>query len=261
MNIADILAAEQQQQQLGQIAAYQAASPQQREQFENYLVAGLDPTNWATWKMAKEAETASRREEEMEQYLLAEMGLRYDEKGNLVRMTEEEQLALMTSAGREEYQIGKLMRERQRMALEGRLPLSPALEQEFADQQKTMDAEMSARLGRDWQTSTPGIQAGSRARQREGLIREETRRGMISQGEALSQGRRGLEAQIGGQKVGQYTQLPYTRMPLTGIYGNIGSMYQRDQEREAQEQAGLYGAWGQLLGAGMQSGATAYAGR
>ena len=231
------------------------------KQMEAYLTSQLSPENWATWKSAQEAEKASKKEQDLEEFMLAELGLKYNDKGELTKMTEEEQLALMTESEREEYEIGGKMRERQLMALEGRLPISPALEEEFGEQQKLLDVEMSSRLGSGWQTSTPGIQSRERAASREGLLREEARRGLISQSEALSQGRRGIEGQLQGQRVGQYTQMPYTRMPLMNIYSGIGDYYQRERDRKAREKAGLYGAWGSLFGSAMGAGATAYAGR
>jgi len=138
-------------------------------------------------------------------------------------MTEEERLARMSEAERMAYENYKAMLERQRKALAGELPVSPALEREIEEQRKRLEEELSARLGPNWRLTTPGQQAWSEFQKRAELLREEARRGQIGTGTGL------LLSQAG-----YLTNLPVTRTALysrpIATYGGLLAQYERAQE-------------------------------
>lgn len=104
----------------------------------------------------------------------------------------EERLAAMSPQDRAGYELNDLYLKRQRDAMEGKLPVSPAMEAELAQQQADLAANLSRRLGSGWEKSTPGIQSMSEFNKRAGLLREEARSGQITSGEGLLGARMGL---------------------------------------------------------------------
>lgn len=103
-----------------------------------------------------------------------------DEFGNA--LTEEQRLAKMTEIERLQYQTEKLSGERTLKALQGDLPISPALEAELENQRTLMEETLSRKLGPDWQLSTPGQKAIAELEAKSAMIREEARRGEIDAG-------------------------------------------------------------------------------
>lgn len=108
----------------------------------------------------------------------------YDEKGNL--LTEDQQLAGMTDVEKLEYQTNKLNLQQQKDALEGKLAISPALEEELKTEEAQAEELLTRKLGKDWQLSTPGQNLMKTIKQKNELVREEARRGLVKSSEAIA---------------------------------------------------------------------------
>ena len=200
-----------------------------------------------------------RSESEMiKPFMLKTMGL-VEEAGAFRSMTEEERLAGMTPNELLAQKALTLSQERQIAALEGKLPVSPALEEGLARQEKMLRENLSRSLGAGWETTTPGIQSLGEFQQRAGLLREEARRGEIAGGTGLILAQREyLTGEKGAQQTG-YVGLGQRLFPTFGAYGQAMQPYQYQRgmelqariataQAEAQEQAGLYGGLGSLTG-------------
>lgn len=174
--------------------------------------------------------------------------------GEWVEMTEEEKYGRMSEAEKQEYDIAKKIRERELLALEGKLPISPAMTADLERQEKELGTALSQRLGPGWETSTPGIQQKARFGEQRGLLEEEARRGLISQAEAMGQSRRALESQLKGERAGMYSTYPSSHLQLAGLYGGMMQPYGSARQAKAQERAAYYGMLGTLLGSGIGAG-------
>lgn len=124
------------------------------------------------------------------------------------KLTEEQMLGQMTESEKSDYELTKLSRQRQRDALEGKLPISPALEEELAGEERQAVEMLSRKLGPDWMLSTPGQKTLATLRQKAGLLREETRRGQITSGEGILASRASQDSMRSNR--------------LAGISGTIG---------------------------------------
>ena len=196
--------------------------------------------------------------ERIKPFLLKTMGL-VEEAGAFRSMTEEERLAGMTPNELLAQKALTLSQERQIAALEGKLPVSPALEEGLARQEKMLRENLSRSLGAGWETTTPGIQSLGEFQQRAGLLREEARRGEIAGGTGLILAQRNyLTGAKGAQQTG-YVGLGQRLFPTFGAYGQAMQPYQHQRGLElqariataqaaAQEQAALYGGLGQAAG-------------
>lgn len=105
------------------------------------------------------------------------------------KLTEEQRKAYMTEDELSDYEITKLTKQRQLDALQGKLAVSPALEEELASEEKQMQETLARKLGPNWMLSTSGQTALKNLREKASLLREEARRGQISTGEGLLQSR------------------------------------------------------------------------
>ena len=88
----------------------------------------------------------------------------------------------MTDTEAKEYDIYLQQLERQKKAMAGELPISPALERELTDWDAQTKESLSRKLGTNYDATTPGIQSLARLQERTGLLREEARRGEITAG-------------------------------------------------------------------------------
>ena len=155
-------------------------------------------------KQFQEMQRMENKYAELEPFLLEAIGFRKDEEGNFVKMTDEERYERMSDLEKLQYDNAKLLAEREKMALEGKLPISPAMEENLAEQRSQLENTLSQRLGSDWQTTTAGIQAMGEFDRNAELMREEARRGMISEGTQLNLAQSGFLSGLTGQKQGQY---------------------------------------------------------
>jgi len=197
----------------------------------------------------------------MEPYILSGMGLKQDENGNYVRMTEAERYAAMTPLEQVQYDVTKQQQNRLLKAYAGELPVSPALEKSLSDEQRKMAEALSQRLGPNWMETTPGQQAMSTFQQRANLLREEARRGEMTTGQGLLMTNLGYLGNTQAQDVSQAAQFPTRTSGLFQGYGQAQQPYQyyaglklnadiQNAQNAAASQAGLLGGIGSLFGAG-----------
>ena len=105
---------------------------------------------------------------------------------SLRRMTEEERLANMTASERADYEIQRKIQQRELDALEGKLPISPALESTLNTEQSSLENELATKLGPNWKLSTPATTKLGEFKKRAELVREEARRGLLDTTSALN---------------------------------------------------------------------------
>jgi len=209
----------------------------------------------------------SRAESELlKPYVMASMGL-VEEDGKLRKLSEEELMATMSPVEKTQYDLAKMAQERLLQAYEGKLPISPALEEDLQKREKQMQEGLSQKLGPNWQLSTPGRQAMGELVREANLLKEEARRGAIDTGTALLLSNLGYLHQAQGQRTAEAAQFPGRNLGLFGGYAQALQPYQRQRELEyeanktnammsAQRRAGAMSGLGSLLGAGLNAAAT-----
>lgn len=161
-------------------------------------------------QMLRDQRTAQK---EMEPFMLESMGFKRDESGQIVRiqkadtpedilmrkslamsgydkegnrLSEDQMFEYMTDKERQEYDLGKLTRQRQQDAFEGKLAVSPALEQHLGKEEAQANEALARKLGKDWMLSTSGQNQMKNLQEKNNLIREEARRGMITDMEGVN---------------------------------------------------------------------------
>ena len=242
---------------------------EETEQFQPFLyeAMGLREVDGKLERIPVE-ERGKTAEEITSEIQLRKMG--YSPTGQ--QLTEEEITAGLSPSEQREYSLYKQLQERQDLAYKGELPVSPALEEQLKAQEAELAVTLSQRLGPNWMESTPGIQAMSQLRQKSELLREEARRGQLTTGEAMLQGRMGAEqssqAQAGGatqlyaglnqQRMSQYAAVPGRTSGLISQYAGVLQPYQQErmQSYDLQTSAAMQSAankaqlYGGLIGAG-----------
>ena len=160
----------------------------------------------------------------------------------------------------EDY-IQRQEQERTMRALSGDLPVDPALEHSFEQQQSQLEETLRKRLGPDWETSTPGMEAMDIFSRRKEDLLESFRTGQLTTSQALEQGRAGFQQQTMGQTFSTMSGLsgyPYQGVNYLGTaqgYGNLAALMQQDrwntanyQMNAAQMQASSNASSGALMG-------------
>lgn len=207
----------------------------------------------------------SRDEQElMKPFMLKSLGMIQevqDGKTSYRMMTEEEKLAGMSTTERSNYDILKLQQDRQKLALEGKLPVSPALEDEIATQEKQLREGLSRRLGADYENSSAGIQALGEFQKKSGLLREEARRGEMSTGQGLMLSQQGYMQNENIANQNAMSGYGNRLFPLVQGYGSAMQPYQFNRSLQgqydqmaSQEKAAMYQGLGSLVGTGMGYG-------
>jgi hypothetical protein len=107
----------------------------------------------------------------------------YDSAGG--KLTEDQMLANMTDTEKLSYQVSKASSQRQLDAINGKLDISPALEEELNSEQMQAQEMLTRKLGKDWMLSTSGQSLMAKIKQKANLVREEARRGMITTNEGV----------------------------------------------------------------------------
>lgn len=138
-------------------------------------------------------------------------------------------------------------------AIQGKMPIDPAVEEDISRQSQQLQADLANRLGPGWQTSDPGIRAMNEFQRQADLTRFNIRYGMLSNQNAISLGtQQGLNAQQAklANSV-MAAQQPYllTANMLGQGAGTAANIY--NQQQGAQE-LGLHRA---QIGANMTSSA------
>jgi len=101
------------------------------------------------------------------------------------KLTEQQMIDQMSESEKADYELTNISRQRQKDAIEGKIPISPALEEELASEEKQATEMLSRKLGPNWMLTTPGQKAMVSLKQKAELLREEARRGQITSGEGI----------------------------------------------------------------------------
>lgn len=181
-----------------------------------------------------QAQEAAKRDEELQPFLLANAGLRRDESGTLVRLTEEEIQDTLRGPELTARQNLILEQERQTKALRGELPLTEAGQQQKAREFETFK-ELMARAGNPitgdtpetaTATTTAGFQGLRAFNERFGLLEEAERFGQLTRGTQAILGRIGLTSDIGAQQRAGLLQFPSRPGQLAQLAANIQQPFQ-----------------------------------
>ncbi len=168
-----------------------------------------------------------------------------------VPLSAEEQNALLTPEQIKEKQLTSEYQDLQLKAMKGEMPISPALEEEIANRRATMENTLSQKLGPNWQTTTPGIQAMKAFDEAASLTREEARRGQVVQGAGILNNQTitqynptklGWYNTIMGQGYNQLQQVPGLLQPYQYQSGLQSQWSMADAQNSSQRQAAGIGA-------------------
>lgn len=110
---------------------------------------------------------------------------------SLQQIPEEEFYASLSEPEKQAYDIQKLASERELKALRGELEIDPAVERDIREQNQQLAERMTRQVGTGWESSTPGIEALSKQKETEAIVRDAVRRGEMTSTEALAQSRSG----------------------------------------------------------------------
>jgi hypothetical protein len=177
----------------------------------------------------------------------------------LSKMTEEEQYSAMSPTEKQSYDLQKKAYERTMLAYEGKLPISPAMEQELATQKGLTEENLRRRLGSGWGLSTSGIQSMGDFNTNAELAREEARRGQITSGEGILLARQGFGSGLTQQNYSNYTGYPSSTLGISSGLTNAANPYLQQQnmafqanvanaQNANQSRSGLMSGLGSLAG-------------
>lgn len=150
-------------------------------------------------------------------------------KSSFEKMSEEERLAGMSELERADYDMQRKIQQRTLDALEGNLPISPALESSLQREQSGLEEELAQKLGPNWKLSTPATTKLGEFKKRAELVREEARRGQISAGV-------GQNIAQGNYLTGTNAQNVSTMSSPLSMYGGIMSGYNTALQPYIQQQ-------------------------
>ena len=145
-------------------------------------------------------------------------------------MTEEERVATLQGTDRQMYDLQQLQYQRLMDAYGGKASISPSLEADLAKQRMLLEQTLSQKLGANWATSTPGIQAMSEFEKNAELQRETARQNEIASGQSLLMQNLGYQADTSQQKLSNFVNVPSARYQanLNAGQGLLNSTTQRD---------------------------------
>lgn len=187
---------------------------------------------WESW--SKQSSRYKNRTAEPEQYI---------SKTSWVPMTEEERVATLQGTDRQLYDLQQLQYQRLLDSYNGVEGVSPSLEASLLKQRQQLEETMAQKLGSNWATSTPGIQAMSEFEKNAELQRETARQNEIASGQSLLMQNLGYQTDTSQQKLSNFVNVPSARYQgnLNAGQGLLNSMIQRDAAKNsynAQTQGG-----------------------
>jgi len=151
-----------------------------------------------------------KRNKALEPVLLEAMGYEKDESGNYVAV-EGEQDPLLAQ-----------LEERYTKTMAGEEGASPYLESQLADERAKLEEDLSRKLGPNWRSSTPGIQALSDFDTRANLLREETQQSAVASAGSQYLSARGLLAGEKQQEISNISALMGGGTGVTNVSTGIG---------------------------------------
>ncbi len=276
-----------------QVVGYQDAFAQDREAQRARQVELENLQQQFARQQLEQATEAQRLEDLLTPELLRGQGYEgiYDASGKLTGVSPTEGLL-------RQRQIEGKLQERSLAALEGRLPVDPALLQDLEREEATIRETLRRQVGSGYETSSPGIETLGQFAQRKSAILEGARRGDISLAQQLSlaqgEGRRAdtsatlgtlqglypvgggsdLASAFGGgtsqQRLQQIVQGLTGGSSLGNVAGGLGQLQQQlagqrlgsYQQYLAGRQARTqqFGTYGTLIGGALGTAAGAYFG-
>lgn len=177
-----------------------------------------------------------------------------DDAGNITGITKRTQ-----PGDAQDQQIQDLYRQRTLDALQGNLPVDPALESSLSTGEQQLRERLTQQLGSGYETSTPGIEALEQFRQSAEGLRFGARTGQLTLAEQLGLSREQQQQAEQQTALGNLTQSAVGN-PLTfaGAYGQIArgygqaaQPYAQQRALQAQIESSNTGRMYQLLGAGI----------
>ncbi len=175
---------------------------------------------------SQEAETAT-----LKPILYQSMGL-INENGTVRKMTDAEYQASLSPTEQLANKATRLQQERLIKALEGTLPVSTALENDITEREGTLRETLSRKLGSDYETSTPGIQALSEFGKKADELREASRKDEINSGTALSLNQMGFLETSKNNTASQWSNLPSRYTSLINNSSNAQQPYATDRSMQ-----------------------------
>jgi hypothetical protein len=183
----------------------------------------------------------------------------------LVAMTEAEKYAQLSGMDKNLYDLGMLQYGRLNDAYAGKVGISPALEADLAKQQAVLEQTLAQKLGPNWATSTPGIQAINEFQKQAGLVREEARLSMLSEGQGLLLQNLGYQQGAKQQQLSNLVNIPSARYQANLSSGQelLNSSIAKDNyynSYKASQSGGVSKGAGAASGALMGAATGAYVG-
>lgn len=173
-------------------------------------------------------------------------------------MTEEERVATLQGTDRQMYDLQQLQYQRLMDAYGGKASISPSLEADLAKQRSLLEQTLSQKLGANWATSTPGIQAMSEFEKNAELQRETARQNEIASGQSLLMQNLGYQTDTSQQKLSNFVNVPSARYQgnLNAGQGLLNSMIQMDAAKNSYNASNQGVSSGQAVLGGAASGAS-----
>lgn len=164
-----------------------------------------------------------RQQDLLQPLLFGELGIQAikDASGNIVGYEK----AALTPEQQQQQQIESKLRERTLAALEGNLPVDPALERSLTEGRATLGETLLRQLGPGYETSTPGIQALAEFNKRAEELRFGARTGALSLSEQLSGAREARDLQRDALTFGNIMGTTNARLPFIQTGAGIGSAF------------------------------------
>lgn len=188
---------------------------------------------------------ALKQQDLLRPLLFNELGIREtrDASGNVVGY---EKLPLDASQQRQ-ADLQKKLEERSLAALEGTLPVDPALERELEQGRIDLVEQLRKQLGPGFATSTPGIQALAEFDKRAKELRASARTGQLTLAEQLSGAREQRTENVSARTFGNIMDtsrgvLPFVQTGTNIAGGFSGPLSSFAADRMAQVNADLTGA-------------------
>ena len=133
------------------------------------------------------------------------------------RLTEDQKYAKLDEIGKAQYDVQKEALGMQLKGLRGELPISPGLERDIAKGTELTSADLSQRLGPQWEQSTAGIQTMGKVTEGANIARDAARRGWLTDTAGMASG---VGNDIRANKA--YNQNVSASMaPNLGLLGNL----------------------------------------
>lgn len=182
---------------------------------------------------------------------------KYDKAGKIIGYSE----AANPNKSLQEELTGKLL-QRQKDALEGKLPIDPNLTDELGTQERTLRETLFKQLGSGYETSSPGIEALAKFGKNKANLYDSASRGDLSLAEQLALAHIGSTQGQTQQTLGGTLSLGSTGYNAAAGFGGNAAGYQnplsyyanlreQQQQAEANSNAGIgsfLGAIGKLAG-------------